>query len=256
MKTTTGLWPPISVPVGSVALGFQRIVSLPDATPVGAELFTATSTRSGAAWHDATVEELHRSTTAALQAVRASGLGSVTVNVDPRLLHAGDVRLGDVRLGDVTLDDVTLDDAVGEAALDATLTIEVLETAPLSRRAVQRVQRWRTVGAKVVLDDYRGAVDAGRLAEIGTIDGVKLDRTLVIAATGDDAAAAEITALVRRFPIVVAEGVEDAEVAAAMAALGVRLAQGWWFHRPCALIAEVASPSPPRTVRAQVEACT
>jgi hypothetical protein len=216
-------WPPVSVPPGAVAIGFQHIVELATGCPVAAELYSATSARVGDAWHHAPHEEMLGAAVATLDAVaagRSAELGCAAVNLDPRL---------------VELAPGPLEMSVIAAAGTGLLTIEVLETAPVSEQAARRLANWRRRGALVVLDDYRGAGDEPRL-EYLEVDGVKLDRHLVsAAAAGDATAVRRIADVVSRWTLVVAEGVEDAHTAAVMADLGVARAQGWWFHRPEAL---------------------
>ena len=89
--------------------------------------------------------------------------------------------------------------------------------------------------AAVLLDDVTERDLDLRSRATDGVDGVKLDRSVVCRlASRDDAggALAFVRAVCERFPIVVAEGIEDASVCEALAALGVTHVQGFGIARP------------------------
>lgn len=97
----------------------------------------------------------------------------------------------------------------------------------------------------LLLDDVTPE-DLGHRAYDGdSVDGVKLDRA-VVALFFDTARRPDVTRFVRaaaeRFPIVVAEGIEDPAMCDALAELGVTHAQGFGIARPTPLLAS----APPR----------
>lgn len=121
---------------------------------------------------------------------------------------------------------------------DATrrLIVELTETASApvaeTRRFRDRVGR---AGPAFALDDFgTGHADAALAAALAP-DIIKLDLTLCRAAAGPDGAhrVAAATRLAARLEaMTVGEGVETAEDATRLAALGVDAAQGWWLGRP------------------------
>jgi EAL domain-containing protein (putative c-di-GMP-specific phosphodiesterase class I) len=89
--------------------------------------------------------------------------------------------------------------------------------------------------AAVLLDDVtENDLDLRSRATEG-VDGVKLDRSVVgrmFAADDADVVRRFVRAACDRFPIVVAEGIEDAELCDALAVLGVSHVQGFGIARP------------------------
>ena len=123
------------------------------------------------------------------------------------------------------------------------LSIELTETTPvhdlsLLRRALRRMA---AAGHAVFLDDL--AIDDGRLGlqSLG-FAGVKLDKSLVERLPEDARARRFVQHVVRQAnrcgQVVTAEGVADARLWAAVAALGVHRAQGYWVGRalPAAML--------------------
>ena len=104
----------------------------------------------------------------------------------------------------------------------------------------------------LLLDDVTPD-DLGHRAYDGdSVDGVKLDRA-VVALLFDDGRRDEVTRFVRdvteRFPIVVAEGIEEPTMCDALATLGVTHVQGFGIARPAPVLAAevlpvIAEPGP------------
>jgi len=118
-----------------------------------------------------------------------------------------------------------------QVALELTETSIVRDSAIL-RRAVLRL---RQAGYAVLLDDIMQHDERGRLLDL-PFAGFKLDRSLVEALPAAAHARHEVRRLVRlaeaRGQTVIAEGVADARLWAAVRRLGVHLAQGFGVGRP------------------------
>jgi EAL domain-containing protein (putative c-di-GMP-specific phosphodiesterase class I) len=97
----------------------------------------------------------------------------------------------------------------------------------------------------LLLDDVTPDDLGHRTYDGGSVDGVKLDRA-VVALLFDDGRRSEVTRFVRdvteRFPIVVAEGIEEPTMVDALAALGVSHAQGFGIARPAPFLAAEVPP--------------
>ncbi|ROT98998.1 putative bifunctional diguanylate cyclase/phosphodiesterase [Histidinibacterium lentulum] len=125
----------------------------------------------------------------------------------------------------------------------ADITIEVLETTMLGALTADSPQGrvigdLATAGFNVVLDDF-GTGHAG-LAHLAwmPVTGVKIDRTLVAGLLTDTTSAKITRAIIDLCHDlglgVVAEGVESAEAAACLRAMGCPTIQGFWLSRPLA----------------------
>ena len=130
-----------------------------------------------------------------------------------------------------------------EDALDSTglpadrLTLEITEHAVLAdlTAAAGRLAAVKQLGVRLALDDfgtgYSSLTHLSRLA----IDTLKIDKSFVDTVTDPDRppvveALLQVAGTLGLTPV--AEGVEHAEQAARLAALGCRLAQGYHFARP------------------------
>jgi EAL domain-containing protein (putative c-di-GMP-specific phosphodiesterase class I) len=94
----------------------------------------------------------------------------------------------------------------------------------------------RELGARISIDDFgTGYSSLSYLKQIPA-DEIKIDKSFVINMLNDEAdrkIVEQIIALGRSFGLaVVAEGVENAEVAARLAAMGCDYAQGFHYARP------------------------
>ena len=159
----------------------------------------------------------------------ATAPATVSVNVSPlQLQHAGFAA------------DVTA--ALAAAELPAhCLTVEITESTAVGGGATQRtLTELRDLGVRLSLDDFgTGASTLSLLVEC-PVDQIKLDRSFV---PGPPAIAQAVVQLARALGVeAVAEGVETAEQAALLTALGYERAQGYYFARPmpaAALCAEL-----------------
>ena len=121
------------------------------------------------------------------------------------------------------------------------LVVEVTESALIERAGAARrtLSRLRDMGIHLSLDDFGTGFSSLSSLRQAHFDSVKVDRTFVrdmdvTAAEGSLVAA--IMALAGALRIdVVAEGVETSEQAAALCALGCRVAQGYLYDPPLAL---------------------
>jgi EAL domain-containing protein (putative c-di-GMP-specific phosphodiesterase class I) len=118
------------------------------------------------------------------------------------------------------------------------LTVEITETAVLTRpeQAAARLAEIRAAGIRVAVDDFgTGYTSLGLLPKL-PVDELKIDRSFVVRMQESRAHATIIDAVIsiaRALDLsVVAEGVEDEPVAAALATAGVDLLQGYHLNRP------------------------
>ncbi|RMH18035.1 MAG: EAL domain-containing protein [Gemmatimonadetes bacterium] len=118
------------------------------------------------------------------------------------------------------------------------LVFEVTETAAL--RDFQRARRWMErlsdLGCGFALDDFGTGFCTFSYLRRLPVDYVKIDRSFVSSVRrdrGDEAMVRAIVAVARAMDKrVIAEGVEDAETAEALTAMGVDLGQGFLWGRP------------------------
>jgi EAL domain-containing protein (putative c-di-GMP-specific phosphodiesterase class I) len=134
------------------------------------------------------------------------------------------------------------------------MTVEIVEYGHIDDWATLRdnVACLKAAGALIALDDFgAGTSNLQYLTEIEA-DFVKLDRSLVVwAGSGGDRVVKQIVEMARSAGLgVVAEGIEDEALLAAVIGLGVELGQGYLFSRPVDLegataLARLAVPAPP-----------
>jgi diguanylate cyclase (GGDEF)-like protein len=124
-------------------------------------------------------------------------------------------------------------------ALDR-LTVEVTENALMAdrERSHRVLTELRELGARISIDDFgTGYSSLSYLKQIPA-DELKIDKSFVMNMLQDSADARiveQVVALGHAFGLaVVAEGVESAEVAAKLAAIGCDYAQGFHFAKPLA----------------------
>jgi EAL domain-containing protein (putative c-di-GMP-specific phosphodiesterase class I) len=99
------------------------------------------------------------------------------------------------------------------------------------------LKRLRDLGVQLAVDDFGvGHASLRHLRELLPVDVIKIDKSFVDGVEADSENAAIVSAVVRLADGLglecVAEGVEDAGQARALAALGCGLAQGYHFARP------------------------
>jgi len=129
--------------------------------------------------------------------------------------------------------------ALDASGLDPSLLhLELTETVPLERTAAvaDRLAELRSLGVKLVLDDFgTGWCSLGYLTRF-PIDAIKLDRSFVAALAHDARAAAivdAVIALAGRLGVeIVAEGIETGGQRDDVVAAGCSLAQGFFFGAP------------------------
>ena len=129
--------------------------------------------------------------------------------------------------------------ALSEAGLPTgALDLEVTESVVLDcgEEGVERLRILRAAGVGVALDDFgTGYSSLGNLRTL-PIDQLKVDRTFVAEMMAGGVESAVVEAVVRLGAAlgvsVVAEGIEDVEVAERLAELGCPFGQGYLFGRP------------------------
>ena len=152
---------------------------------------------------------------------------------------------------------------LGERGLPAScLTIEVTETAVAdSVQAVAMLAPLHENGVRISVDDFGTGFTSLALLPTLPLDELKVDQCFVLRSLespGDEAIVRTIGELAHRLGLQsVAEGVETAEIAERMVAIGIDLLQGYHFARPMKerdlLVylrkAGEAPPAPTMTVR-------
>jgi len=146
----------------------------------------------------------------------------------------------------VTLSDVQNDVFVAELeslleTLDfdpLRLTLEIVEYDADVRpeRVVQLTQRIRASGVSLALDDFGQASSSLARLDLFDVDELKIDKRFIARMVDQRRGAAivdSVVGLAQRLGVrLVAEGVENAEVAEAVAAAGIRVVQGYHYARP------------------------
>ncbi len=160
---------------------------------------------------------------AQLQSLTSERLG-ISVNLSPRQLTSDLPREVEHALS-----------AAGVRAED--LTLEITESLLVEGgAAIDVLDQLRALGAKVALDDFGTGWSSLAALRRCPVDVLKLDRSLVASIDRDESAAAvtcAVIAMARALGhVVVAEGIERPEEAAALRALGCELGQGFLFSRP------------------------
>jgi diguanylate cyclase (GGDEF)-like protein len=127
------------------------------------------------------------------------------------------------------------------------ITLEITEASILERNPATEanLEQFRSQGYRLSLDDFGTGYSS--LSLLGTLrpDEIKIDKSFVMT-LGSDGLAGQIVAVVagiaRQMHLeLVAEGVENGEVLAALQAHGINLFQGYHFHRPQPAEALIAS---------------
>ena len=138
------------------------------------------------------------------------------------------------------------------------LLLELTETAKLDdlTAATATAARLTERGVQIGLDDFGTGYNALHQLHTLPVDVVKLDRSLVVAATGrSDALCRSIVAICTEMGVrVIAEGIEDDRQIAAMAALGCAYGQGhrYGFPGPLRTFLPAALPRSPSASTARI----
>jgi diguanylate cyclase (GGDEF)-like protein len=226
---------------GLLHVAFQPVVRLSDGAVVGAEALARLSRPDGSAVSPADFIPVAEETgmiDALFDAVIAE---ACRVAVDCE--RADHPIIVWVNLSPVQLGDPDLLDRIGRAlsfsqARPGHLGLEVTEQAilPDLDQATDRLSALAAAGLHLAVDDFgTGHSSLGYLQRL-PVDTVKLDRSFVAPAAGDDRSRAIVTAVVELAAALglrcVAEGVETASQLSAVAATGCDLAQGFHLARP------------------------
>ena len=130
--------------------------------------------------------------------------------------------------------------ALADSGLPAhCLVLELTESVLVhdSEVAVAQLRALKQLGLRLALDDFGTGFSS--LASVASLpfDIIKLDRSFVLAAPTQHAAAAVVEAIIalaaRLKLATVAEGIETTDQLTLMSAMGCQLAQGYLFAKPC-----------------------
>ncbi|MFM0627886.1 putative bifunctional diguanylate cyclase/phosphodiesterase [Paraburkholderia xenovorans] len=138
----------------------------------------------------------------------------------------------------------TIREALADAALDPSyLEVEITEGVLLgdTEQAVQTLFALRDLGVEVAVDDFGTGYSSLAYLTRFPLNRLKIDRSFVMRMSTDPQCAALVGAIIAMAHAlklrVTAEGVETAEQAAQLEALGCDEAQGFWFSRPITVAA-------------------
>ncbi|HEX7910074.1 MAG TPA: EAL domain-containing protein [Paraburkholderia sp.] len=133
----------------------------------------------------------------------------------------------------------TIREALADAALDPSyLEVEITEGVLLddTEQALQTLHALRELGVEVAVDDFGTGYSSLAYLTRFPLHRLKIDRSFVMCMNTDPQSAALVGAIIAMAHAlklrVTAEGVETAEQAAQLEALGCDEAQGFWFSRP------------------------
>ena len=185
---------------------------------------------------DAWVVEKAFSTIAALQvAEQLSGRSRYSIN-----------------LSGATINDAEFHDRIGnlleKSDIDpALICFEITEHSAVThfRSAARFLQKMRSVGCKIMLDDFGSGLSSFTYLKMLPVDYLKIDGSLVsdiLASPFDLAIIRAIQTVAQAFDIpVIAERVESQAVLDKLREIGVEYAQGFHLHRPEPFVAEPAN---------------
>ncbi|MBN3846164.1 EAL domain-containing protein [Paraburkholderia sp. Ac-20342] len=145
----------------------------------------------------------------------------------------------------------TIREALEDAALDPScLEVEITEGVLLgdTDQALQTLHALRELGVEVAVDDFGTGYSSLAYLTRFPLNRIKIDRSFVLGMSTDPQSAALVGAIIAMAHAlklrVTAEGVETADQAAQLEALGCDEAQGFWFSRPLtiAMLRNVLKP--------------
>jgi len=219
-------------------LVYQRIVRLPDQTPVAVEALARWTTDDGIAISPETF----------VAVAEAAGMGA---DLDALVLDlacrevsgAGldldiHVNIGAARLGNPTFERRIMRTLERYGIEPHRLVLEITETVPIValNEAADQITRLNTLGIKVALDDFGAGYNSLTYLHVLPIQIVKLDRSLVAGAIDRERDVALYRSVIRLCDalglVVVAEGIEVAAQADTVYDAGCELAQGHLFAKP------------------------
>jgi diguanylate cyclase len=148
------------------------------------------------------------------------------------------VNVSGLSLSDLRFHSVISEVMSAHESLRDRIYFEITESAAPSNWPVTRqgIELLRSHGSRVLLDDFGSGFTSFSYLRNLNVDGLKIAQDF-ITAIGDDPINEPVVTMVaqltRKLGIQsIAEGVEDASTAAQLHARGIRLGQGFYFHRP------------------------
>ena len=172
---------------------------------------------------------LRRGCAAAVAWTSPNHAPSVAINISVKQLRESDFAL---RVAQIL---VQTGLPAGRLELEVTESVFADDHIDLTRASIESL---RAIGVSLLIDDFgTGYSSLSRLLSI-PVTAVKIDKSFMSTLGGNGGAVVESTVLIaRRLGIsVIAEGVETAEQAALLSAMGVDLFQGYYFGRPAASV--------------------
>jgi diguanylate cyclase (GGDEF)-like protein/PAS domain S-box-containing protein len=118
------------------------------------------------------------------------------------------------------------------------IQLEITESVAMenAESAVATLHRLRALGVQLAIDDFGTGYSSLAYLKRFPVDALKIDRTFItglMQASEDASIVDAVVSLAHALNLlVVAEGVETAEIAARLAALGCELGQGYYFAKP------------------------
>ncbi|MFC7047910.1 EAL domain-containing protein [Emcibacter nanhaiensis] len=148
------------------------------------------------------------------------------------------INIGAASLSDRTFRGWVLERLSGDPKTVQRLMIEITETDEVhwSPAEIDFVLQLRLLGVPVYLDDFGTGYNSFDLLKTLTVDGIKIERTLVadiLSSPVDQAIVSAACSIAESLDInLVVEGVETEEVFEELKQLGVPRFQGYLFHKP------------------------
>ncbi|GIX21817.1 MAG: hypothetical protein KatS3mg121_0600 [Gammaproteobacteria bacterium] len=230
---------------GRLVLHFQPQVRLPDGRPCGAEALLR--------WHDADLGWIDPPQIVALAEERGMihALGEWVLGAACRQLAAWDkagfvlpgrlaINVSARQLADPRFVDDALHHVRAAGLAPERIEFELTESGMMldPARAVELIRALKDAGFAVAVDDFGTGYSSLAYLQRFTVDKLKLDLSFVhhmLDSAPSRAIVEAVLAMARGLDLVaLAEGVETAAQAQALAALGYEQAQGFYFGRPLA----------------------
>ncbi|MFC4250880.1 bifunctional diguanylate cyclase/phosphodiesterase [Sinimarinibacterium flocculans] len=148
------------------------------------------------------------------------------------------VNVSGLSLSDLRFHGVISEVLSSSAELRDRICFEITESAAPSNWHVtlKGIELLRSHGSRVLLDDFGSGFTSFNYLRHLQVDGIKIAQDFTSSVSGDpinEPVVSMVAQLTRKLGIqAIAEGIEDASTARQLHARGIRLGQGFFFHRP------------------------